>query len=207
MIKIKVCGMRDPLNVIEVIETKPDYMGFIFYPGSPRYIGEEPDISLFQNVPVGILKVGVFVNETPAKIQDIVQDAGLDLIQLHGHEPPEYCSILRSAGLIIIKALSITDDFDFKELVSYKKSCDYFLFDTKSDKPGGSGRKFNWDILSRYSLDIPFFLSGGISPEDSVMIRSIEHNGFYAVDVNSLFETSPGVKDASLLKAFIETVK
>jgi phosphoribosylanthranilate isomerase len=207
MIRIKVCGMCDPLNVKEIAEAKPDFMGFIFYSGSPRYVGAEPDRSLFINVPPGIPKTGVFVNEDPDRILDLTLRTGLDIIQLHGTETPGYCNRLRSSGLIIIKAFNIAKGFDFGKIKPYMEGCDYFIFDTKTEKAGGSGIKFNWEILENYNLDKPFFLSGGIGPEDIEIIKAIERRGFFAVDVNSRFETSPGIKNVALVKSFIEEIK
>ena len=202
-----MCGMKDPLNVLEVEKLLPDYLGFIFYPGSPRYVGEEPDISLFENVRSGILKVGVFVNESPDKVTDIALKSGLDIIQLHGYESTEYCSKIRSEGLSIIKTFLVDNEIDFEMIKPYDKSCDYFLFDTKTEVFGGSGKKFRWECLKSYNLDKPFFLSGGLEPGDSEIIGDIKNRGFYAVDVNSRFETDPGIKNTSLLRTFIETVK
>lgn len=199
--------MCDPLNIREIAESKPDFMGFIFYPGSPRYVGEEPDRSLFQNVPSEISPIGVFVNEDPDKILDLALRMGLGLIQLHGKESPDYCSQLKSTGLKIIKVFSMAENFAFEYIKSYIPGCDYFLFDTKTEKPGGSGEKFNWDKLSGYSLDKPFFLSGGIGPEDAGIIKTIRNRGFFAVDVNSRFETAPGVKNATLINTFIDEIK
>jgi phosphoribosylanthranilate isomerase len=207
MIKVKVCGLSDPLNVKEIAETKPDFMGFIFFRGSSRYVGEEPDRLLFLNVPDMISAIGVFVNEDPLKIINLAKHSGLGMIQLHGTESPDYCRYLSASGLKIIKAFSVFKDFDFEKIKQYMPGCDYFLFDTKSEKPGGSGRKFNWEKLKEYSLDKPFILSGGIGPEDSDLIKSIENRGFFAVDVNSRFETATGIKDVALVKTFIRSIK
>ena len=207
MIRVKVCGMHDLLNVKEIAEAKPDFMGFIFYPGSPRYVGVEPCMGLFQNVASPTKKTGVFLNENNHKILDISSRTGLDIIQLHGNESPASCFQLKSSGLIIIKAFNIEKDFDFEFLKQYALACDYFLFDTKSEKKGGSGMKFNWEKLEEYSMEKPFFLSGGIEPEDAGVIRSIENRGLFAVDINSRFETSPGIKDFALVKTFIDEIK
>ena len=207
MIKVKVCGMSDPLNIKVVAEAGPDIMGFIFYPDSPRYVGENPGRSLFQNVPETIEKTGVFVNADSDRVIDAALDYKLDIIQLHGVESPGYCSFLKAVGLKIIKTFSITDEFDFEMLRPYAHSSDYFLFDTQTTLFGGSGKKFNWDILKGYELDKPFFLSGGIGPEDTAEIFSIKNRGLYGVDINSRFEISPGVKDAGLVASFIDKVK
>lgn len=207
MKRVKVCGMCDPLNVKEIAEAKPDYIGFIFFRGSPRYVGEEPEMALFNNVSPGIKKTGVFLNEENNKILDLSMATGLDIIQLHGNESPETCLRLKTSGLLIIKAFNIGMEFGFENLIPYMPVCDYFLFDTKSEKPGGSGSKFNWEKLKEYTLDKPFFLSGGIGPEDAGVINAIENKGFFGVDVNSRFENTPGIKDITLIKTFIKSLK
>jgi phosphoribosylanthranilate isomerase len=207
MIRVKVCGMNDPDNVKEIAELKPDIMGFIFFGGSPRYVGDEPEMLLFNSVPPDIKKTGVFYNEDNHKILELSIRTGLDMIQLHGDESSVACLQLKSSGLSVIKAFNIDGDFDFESLGQYIPACDYFLFDTKSEKPGGNGKKFAWEKLNEYYLDKPFFLSGGISPDDAAEIKSICNRGLYAVDLNSRFETSPGIKDAVSVKAFINELK
>jgi phosphoribosylanthranilate isomerase len=207
MIRIKVCGMSDPLNVSGIAQINPDYIGFIFYKGSPRYIGPEPDLRLFSCVPESIKKAGVFFNENDRKILEFSAQAGLEIIQLHGNESPEYCEQLRTSGLTIIKAFNINNEFNFESLNPYRENCDYFLFDTKSDKPGGSGKKFDWEKLEEYAINKPFFLSGGIGPEDADRIKSIKNKQFFAVDLNSRFEITSGVKDIGLVKTFIKSIK
>ena len=207
MIRVKVCGMNNPGNVKEIAQLNPDILGFIFYPGSPRYVGNDPDLVLFNSIPPGIKKTGVFYNEDNHKILDLSIRTGLDMIQLHGNESSEACLQLKSSGLPVIKAFNIDRDFDFESLNQYMPGCDYFLFDTKSEKPGGSGKKFAWEKLEEYSLDKPFFISGGISPDDAAEIKSIINRGLFAVDINSRFETSPGIKDAVRVKTFINELK
>jgi phosphoribosylanthranilate isomerase len=207
MIRVKVCGMINPLNLKEIATGAPDFIGIIFYPASPRYVGEEAEPGLVKNFPQGIKRVGVFLDENISEIVKISQRAGLDLIQLHGNESPAYCSRLRSSGLSVIKAFNIENKFNFESLIGYLPVCDFFLFDTKSNKPGGSGRKFNWEKLDEYSFDKPFFLSGGVGPEDTGLIKSIRNQRLYAVDINSRFETVPGIKDAELVRKFIEEIK
>jgi len=207
MIRVKVCGLVNPLNIMAVAEAEPDFMGFVFYQRSPRYVGGEAESKLPVILPHGTKKAGVFVDERIDKIVGISKLRGLDLIQLHGNESPAYCSELRSYGLSVIKALKIGNEFNFETLIRYQTVCDYFLFDSKSDKPGGNGIKFDWKKLDEYSLDKPFFLSGGIGPEDADIIKSITTKGLFAVDINSRFETAPGFKDPELVKTFIKEIK
>ena len=207
MLKVKVCGMTDPANVKAVAQTGPDFMGFIFYPGSSRYVGKEPDPAIFDSVPSGILKVGVFVHEDPVFVIETAAIVGLDFVQLHGTETADYCESLKLSGLKIIKAFGICDYTDFDMFESHMDVCDYYLFDTRSEKHGGSGKKFNWDILNSYNLDKPFFLSGGIGPSDVKEIMKIKNPWFFGVDLNSLFETIPGIKIPELVRGFIDEIK
>jgi phosphoribosylanthranilate isomerase len=207
MLKVKVCGMTDRINVKDVASTGPDFMGFIFYPRSPRYVGHDPDPAIFSNVPAGIRKVGVFVHEDPINVIEIAAMTGLDYVQLHGTETSDYCESLKLSGLKIIKAFGICDYTDFDIYRSHLDVCDYFLFDTRSEKHGGSGRKFNCDILDSYDLNKPFFISGGIGPSDATQILSIKNPQFFGADLNSRFEISPGIKDAGALKGFIDEIK
>lgn len=207
MLRIKVCGLKDRDNVKKIAESNPDIMGFIFYPGSARYVGDKPDESLFSNVPPGIMKTGVFVNEEPSQIIRKMNLFGLDLVQLHGLESPEYCNYLKSNGLTLIKAFGITNNFNFKILEKYVDTCKYFLFDTKSEIHGGSGLKFHWHKISEYNLNKPFLLSGGISPDDVPSIKQINHINLLGVDINSRFEINPGIKDYMKVKDFIMEIR
>ncbi len=207
MLKVKVCGLTDPENTIEIANVSPDFLGFIFYPGSKRYVGNKPKESLFCKIPPGILKTGVFVNEQPLKIINTMNLYGLDIVQLHGNESPEYCNTLKKKGLVIIKAFEISNSFSFKVLEQYIKACEYFLFDTKTGSQGGSGLKFDWRKINEYNLNKQFLLSGGIGPEDASQVKEINHKYLFAVDINSRFEISPGIKDYKKIKEFIKKIK
>jgi phosphoribosylanthranilate isomerase len=205
MLKIKVCGMRDSDNILKISELEPDYMGFIFYPQSKRFFGT--NFRLIRKVPGIIEKVGVFVNEKPDTILKIAEAGSLNLIQLHGSESPAFCDRIRSEGYRIIKTFAIDRDFDFSILPEFQNSCDFFLFDTKSDGFGGSGNKFDWDLIERYSLDYPFFISGGITLSDFGSIKEINNPNLYSIDINSRFETEPGVKDILMVGTFINHIR
>ncbi len=207
MLKVKVCGLTDPENTIETAKVGTDFMGFIFYPGSKRYVGNKPKESLFCKIPSGILKTGVFVNEQPSKIINTMKLYGLDIVQLHGNESPEYCNSLKKKGLVIIKAFGIGNSFSFKILEQYIKVCEYFLFDTKTGSQGGSGLKFDWRRINEYNLNKQFLLSGGIGPEDASQVKEINHKYLFAVDINSHFEISPGIKNYKKIKEFIKEIK
>ena len=207
MIRVKVCGLTDPSNVKEIVEANPDFMGFIFFAGSPRYVGEYPDMALFDNVPPGIKRTGVFLNENNQKIVETAVRFGLDMVQLHGNESPAACFKLKSSGLSVIKSFNIDMEFSFDLLDKYVDCCDYFLFDSKSEVAGGSGKKFNWGELGSYANNKPFFLSGGIGPEDAELVNSVNNRYLFAVDINSRFETAPGIKDNSRVGTFINAIK
>lgn len=206
--KIKVCGMKNPNNIEELSSLSINYMGFIFYPKSPRYIeGLKPEI--LNILSDSTKRVGVFVNEKVASLFKTIEKYGLDAVQLHGNETPQYCEDLIETfpEITIIKALSISDIKDIEKTDEYEEVCDYFLFDTKTSQYGGSGQKFNWEILNSYKENKPFFLSGGISMEDIEEIKNIQHPNLYGLDLNSKFESEPGLKDLYLVKKFIKKIK
>lgn len=205
--KIKVCGMRNQSNIEELVKLKPDYIGFIFYPKSKRFIGEHIPEEIQSLIPVYIQKVGVFVDEPFEKLLEKFRENKLDMIQLHGSELPGYCERLKKLGLPLIKVFSIADKFDFETVKPYDLYCDYYLFDTAGDLRGGNGLKFDWKVLDLYKGEKPFFLSGGIQSTDAKEIKQITHNQLHAIDVNSGFETEPGVKDIPNVKSFIAELR
>ena len=201
--KIKVCGMRDPDNIAKVACLKPDFMGFIFYEKSPRYAEQlRPDAL---NVLSGkTLRVGVFVDAEEDYIRKTTEKYQLDFLQLHGNESPETCFRLKKYARII-KAFGLKTTDDLKPITGYEGICDYYVFDTKTKIPGGSGQQFDHQILSAYEGKTPYLLSGGLSPEDKFLVANAKKlcAGF---DINSRFETAPGVKDIDLIKQFIEFI-
>jgi phosphoribosylanthranilate isomerase len=203
--KIKICGLRDPENIAAVVALNPDYVGFICYERSPRFIGDS-DTAISQNIPGSILKTGVFVDESQEKIEQLIADHGFNVIQLHGSESPELADSFRDK-VTVLKAFGLDNDFDFTRLDAYANKVDYFLFDTKTAIHGGSGKTFNWDILNKYTLNVPFFLSGGLSLDNLEQVAKIAHPQFYGVDLNSRFETAPGIKDIEKLKKAFGLIK
>ncbi len=201
--------MRDSENISSLLDLKPDFIGFIFYDKSKRFVADFPEVE----IPSEIKKVGVFVNEKLDEVLKKVNDYQLDYVQLHGNETPEFCRNLRHSKLVseshnlgIIKAFSLGDEFVFGKTLPYQDDCDYLLFDTKGKDYGGTGLKFNWNILKNYKGKTPYFLSGGIGLEDTNRLRSFsrtpEANLCVAVDVNSRFETRPGNKNIEKLNEF-----
>lgn len=206
--KIKVCGMRNPSNISDLVKLPIDYIGFIFYDKSPRYIGDTEPEDILDLIPTEIKKTGVFVNATEEYILSQSLNYDLQAIQLHGSESPEFCTKIHSlTHKTIIKAFGIDEEFDFSILEKYQDCCDYFLFDTKSKNHGGTGVKFDWNILSKYNNAKPIFLSGGIKANDAAEIAGIKNIDIQVLDLNSKFEIEPALKDTKLLDKFISEVK
>ena len=201
---IKVCGMREPDNIRAVEALGVDWMGFIFWPGSSRYVGTRPDY-----LPTRAKRVGVFVDADTDDIVAHIADYRLDAVQLHGNETPASISLLRTsltgaaAGVAIIKTFSIATPDDLARTTDYEGAADYFLFDTKTPLVGGSGRQFDWTILTSYHGTTPFLLSGGIGPHDAARVNAFHHPQCIGIDLNSRFECAPALKDIQKLKAFL----
>jgi len=197
--KLKICGMRDPQNTAQIAALEPDYLGFIFYAPSPRYVEKETP-----NVPQSIKKAGVFVDASIDYVMSCIKQHQLQAVQLHGQENPAYCNEIKSLNVEVIKAFAVDNKFDFKHLDSYQSFCDFFLFDTQTEQKGGSGKKFDWTLLHEYPLQKPFFLSGGIGPHDLEAIKALKKTNLplYALDVNSKFEIAPALKNSSALSIF-----
>lgn len=204
---IKICGLREPENILKVAELKPDLMGFIFYPYSPRYAGEILNPEIIEKFPPHVRRAGVFVNASFEEITVSVRKYSLHIVQLHGNESPEFCCRLSETGIQVIKAFNIKESADFKLCSEFIACTNYFLFDAFTSDYGGSGYKFDWKILDKYDLGHSFFLSGGITPSDVDNILKITNPAFYGIDLNSRFEVKPGLKDIETLKKFITDIR
>lgn len=205
--KLKVCGMMDPNQLRSLQDLRVNYAGLIFYENSKRCVGDKSQNHKSEIRDIQIKKVGVFVNADIETIKNKVEEYNLSLVQLHGDEGPEFCEQVQEL-VPVIKAIRINDEMDLEgELNKYENACDYFLFDTYSKQYGGSGKKFDWDILQTASISKPFFLSGGIGSGDAEAVKIFSHPLLYAIDINSRFEISPGVKDLEMVKSFIGNFK
>lgn len=205
-LKLKVCGMREPDNIMQVAALSPDYMGFIFYPASKRFVAHLNE-DVLKSLPKTIKKTGVFVNASLNEIIEKVEIYQLDAVQLHGNEPKELCRQIRSEGIEVIKAFGIDESFDFGNLNEYEEVTDFFLFDTKSPAHGGSGRIFDWKLLEKSQSKKGYFLSGGLGAGTIGALNDFNPCGLYALDLNSRFETEPGVKDINRLNIIFEHIK
>lgn len=193
--------MRDLENISNLIQLAPDFLGLIFYPNSPRFIGTNQGLVDFFAQARSFQLVGVFVNASLDEISKMHQLWNLNYVQLHGSESPKFCEALKSRGLKMIKAFGIQSIEDFESTSSYASLVDYFLFDTKTPRYGGSGTQFDWLILDHYQGNTPFLLSGGIGPTD---FPNISHPAYAGVDLNSRFEISPGLKNIPVLKSYFK---
>lgn len=218
--KIKVCGMRDGENIRQVAALGVDWIGMIFWDKSPRYVTMIPtDAGIIPDradttPKTDIKRVGVFVDEMPQNIITRAVNFELDMIQLHGHETPTMIRNLRRTldpdirpGIQFIKAISVSCRDDITAYKPYEDCVDYFLFDTKCPTVGGSGAQFDWSVLEAYDGNKPFLLSGGIGPDDAERVKAFRHPQCIGIDLNSRFETAPGVKDVDLLRTFIQHIK
>lgn len=204
---IKICGMRESDNIMAVAELKPDFMGFIFYPGSPRFAGDLLKPEILSAIPVKIRKTGVFVNAEFNDIKTSVGKYSLNAVQLHGDESPALCRRIKNYGIQVIKVFSINEKISFAKCRDFIDCTDYFLFDTMSVKHGGSGQKFDWELIQKYDTGHPFLLSGGIGPMDADQIKGITNPYFSGIDINSRFEIRPGLKDIQQLEHFINELR
>ena len=199
--KIKICGMKYPENILQIASVKPDYLGFIFWEKSARFFD-----GILPELPKSIQKVGVFVDADLDEIISKINQHDLDLVQLHGNESASFCKELKLINIPIIKAFSVDSDFDFEKLSNYDEVCDYFLFDTKGKLPGGNGSVFDWNLLENYKLSTPYFLSGGIGLQEVTNIEEFIKSDIskycVTIDVNSKFEIQPGLKNEKEILKF-----
>ena len=196
---IKVCGMREADNIRATEQLGVDWLGFIFWPNSSRYVATRPAY-----LPSAAKRVGVFVDASIEDVTNKASDYQLDIIQLHGHESREYVSEISNRGLTVMKAISISNRDDIATSKVYEGIANYFLFDTKCKTVGGSGEHFDWSVLNAYDGSTPFLLSGGIGPDDVERVRNFCHPECIGIDLNSRFEISPALKDINKLKQFIQ---
>ncbi len=206
---LKVCGLTTKKQLQQLEGLNIAFAGFIFHKDSPRYAGDKLADEDLTGMDLDIKKVGVFVDEEYEDIMEMVEKFELDMVQLHGNETPALCKEL-SEDTEVIKVFKIDDSVDSidKLVAPFDDVCDYYLFDTASKEvAGGTGKKFDWKKLKDSKIEKPFFLSGGISPDDASLVKSFKHPDFFGIDVNSLFEKEPGVKDMALVLKFVKDLK
>jgi phosphoribosylanthranilate isomerase len=202
---IKVCGITREQDLQALVQYGVNYAGFIFYERSPRFAGNKLDARTVRET-TGIKKVGVFVDADLQLVKRTIADYRLDLVQLHGNESPEYCAAIQQL-VPVIKVFRIGAEVNWQELAPWLPVSDYFMFDTAAAHAyGGTGLQFNWDLLQSYPFDQPFFLSGGIGPEHTTILLDLQLPLMHAVDVNSRFETAPGIKTLQQVQQFVKDI-
>lgn len=210
--RIKVCGMTRPEQVMQLDEMGVEFAGFIFYPKSPRYVFSHMSKEQLKKLKgQHINKVGVFVNTPADEVLQMVDACGLYLVQLHGDESLRYCEKI-SNYVTVVKAFRMREGENILwRAKDYQDVCDMFLFDTEGAGYGGTGKKFNWNILKGENVRKPFFLSGGIQPDDNELLKEFAKESvskdLFAIDINSKFEVAPGLKNMDTIKAFVNTLK
>jgi phosphoribosylanthranilate isomerase len=209
--RVKVCGMTQLEQVRKLDEAGVDFAGFIFYPKSPRFVGKHFRAEQLKRAKLRLGKVGVFVNSQYEDLLRQVDEYGLDMVQLHGDETPRFCEQVANY-VNVIKVFRLGEDDPIDWLIRpFQDSCDMFLFDTEGAGYGGTGKKFNWDILKSSTVDKIYFLSGGIEAEDTEKLNAFANEPgakkLFSVDINSKFEISPGVKDLGKVKGFLDSLK
>ncbi|MFM7223518.1 MAG: phosphoribosylanthranilate isomerase [Bacteroidota bacterium] len=208
--KLKVCGIRQQRQVVELDQLGIEYIGFIFYPSSPRYmLNGDIDAEWMRSASLNAKKVGVFVNETVEQVVEHIHQWGLDAVQLHGRETPADCSRIRQYARVI-KAFSIGNGmFEAHSCEPYFDAMDYALFDTQSERHGGTGKKFDWTLIDWSKIKHSSFISGGIGEQDVIALTQLSsaHPVVEAVDVNSRFELTPGNKDLIKVTQFFNQIK
>ena len=201
--KVKVCGITSFVQLQQLHQLKVDFAGMIFYEKSARFVGTKMKDDQSQIKKLSINKVGVFVHANMDAIKKAIEEYGLQYVQLHGNEAPDFCNQVQQLASVI-KAIRINDETGLQEqLEQYQNACDYFLFDTDSKQYGGTGQQFNWALLHTVAVNKPFFLSGGIGVEDMEQLKAFHHADLFAVDVNSKLETAPGIKNMEAVKKFL----
>ena len=210
--RIKVCGITRPEQVMQLDEIGVEFAGFIFYPKSPRYVFSHMSKEQLKKLKgQHINKVGVFVNTPADEVLQMVDSCGLYLVQLHGDESPRYCEKI-SNYVTVVKAFRMREGEDILwRAKDYQDVCDMFLFDTEGAGYGGTGKKFNWNILKGENVRKPFFLSGGIQPDDVALLKDFEKESvakdLFAIDINSKFEVAAGLKNMDAIKTFVQSIK
>ena len=210
MAQVKICGLRDSASVETAIKAGASYLGFVFFPKSPRAVTPEQAGALMADIPVGVAKVGLFVNPSDEQLRATLASAPLDMIQLHGQESPDRVAQVKElTGLPVMKAIGIAGPEDLPALIDHGLVADMLLVDAKAPKdavlPGGNGLAFDWRLLVGRKWLRPWLLAGGLTPAN--VVEAIRLTGARGVDVSSGVESEPGVKDANLIRSFIEAAR
>lgn len=209
-IRVKICGLRDADAVDAAVSGGADYVGFNFFPKSPRYVTPVLAAELAARVPTGIAKVGLVVNPDNAALDALLSQTPLDFVQLHGAETPDrVVEVKRRTGLPVIKVVGVADESDLAQVAAHAAVADQILVDTKPPKnailPGGNGVAFDWGLVAGLRWPVPWMLAGGLTPDN--VADAIAQTGAWQVDVASGVESAPGVKDAQMIADFVKAAQ
>lgn len=202
---IKICGLTQQQNIVQISQLNPDFIGYIFYSKSKRCMPSEPRLD--QSNLIRLKKVGVFVHATKEFILEKIEEFDLDYIQLHSDETPSECAFFQSQNIKVIKAFSISKASDFQLTTQYQEYCTHFIFDTKTPLYGGSGESFPWELLENYKGKTPFLLSGGINNQNITQALKLAHPQLVGFDINSGIEDSPGIKNIDKTQQIIKAIR
>lgn len=207
MKSVKICGLSEPETLSTTIDAGARYVGFVFYPPSPRNVSFDTAWNLARAVPTGVRSVGLFVDPTDEQLERIVTGIQLDMIQLHGEESPGRIAEIKARySMPVMKAIRVREERDLEAVAGFESAADWLLFDAKSDKaPGGTGESFDWGLLKRKSFSKPWMLSGGLNADN--VGEALAQLSPDALDISSGVESAPGIKDPARIKAFIDAVK
>lgn len=211
MIKVKICGLSDAGSVAAASEAGADYLGFVFYSASPRYVSFKQAAQLSALIPRGAGKVGVFVDAGDSAIAEAIDSGAIDYLQLHGNESPDRVAAIRARfGLPVIKAIGVAGTGDMDRAAEYDPVADMLLFDAKPPAinpamPGGNGLIFDWNLIAGHRWISPWILSGGLNAQN--LAGAVRTSGARIVDVSSGVESATGIKDAKKIRGFIEAAK
>lgn len=209
-IKVKICGLTDPADIPAAILAGASYVGFVFFPKSPRHLVLEDAVFMATAVPVGIMKVALTVDADDAMLDALTQQVPLDMLQLHGSETPERVAEVKARyGLPVMKAVGISDADDLPQLETYGRVADQLLVDAKppkgADRPGGNALAFDWNLIAGRRWPVPWMLAGGLTPDNAA--QAVRLTGARQLDVSSGVESAEGVKDGALMRAFVEAAQ
>jgi phosphoribosylanthranilate isomerase len=209
-VAVKICGLTGPQDVVAAADAGARYVGFVFFPKSPRNVSVQQAKALAAEVPFGVAKVALTVNADDALLDEITQNVAIDILQLHGSEPVERVAQIKArTGLPVMNAIGISDADDLQKIVDYGRVADMLLVDAKppknADLPGGNGLAFDWRLLAGRKWAVPWMLAGGLT-HDNVQ-QAIQLTGARQVDVSSGVESAPGVKDPAKVAAFVSTAQ
>jgi len=209
-VEVKICGLKNPAAMDAAVKAGADLVGLNFFPKSPRYVTPQEAAALASMVANRVIRTGLFVNPETTQLERILADVPLDLLQLHGDEPPDRVAEIRSRfGLPVMKVIKVTEEVDLAAVKNYEEVADRIMFEPKTpkgaDRPGGNAVAFDWTILQGFRSEKPWMLAGGLTPDN--VATAIRLTGAPGVDTASGVEDAPGVKNEQKMRQFVEAAR